>query len=154
MESGDVIGVHRLHDTMLIPYIHYAVYIGSGKIIHYSEDKVKEADMGSFFIGSPSRSYFLIDFEKLNRILNDYTSAPLRLEHYPNPLKFSRGPYKLYSAEETINRARSKIGEKKYNSVFNNCEHFAMWCKTGESESNQTADMLKLSNPERVYLTY
>ena len=29
------------------------------------------------------------------------------------------------------------MGEEKYNLVTNNCEHFAMWCKTGEAFSGQ-----------------
>lgn len=30
-----------------------------------------------------------------------------------------------------------RFGEEKYNLVTNYCEHFAMWCKTGESVSCQ-----------------
>ena len=29
------------------------------------------------------------------------------------------------------------LAKKKYNLVFNNCEHFAVWCKTGISDSEQ-----------------
>lgn len=42
-----------------------------------------------------------------------------------------------FDAETTITRARSRLGEKKYNLAFNNCEHFARWCRTGEHESEQ-----------------
>lgn len=38
---------------------------------------------------------------------------------------------------EVIHRARSKLGEKQYCPFTNNCEHFAMWCKTGKSSSDQ-----------------
>ena len=31
----------------------------------------------------------------------------------------------------------SRIGEQKYNLLFNNCEHFANWCKTGRHRSVQ-----------------
>jgi hypothetical protein len=44
---------------------------------------------------------------------------------------------KIYSDEETVERAFSRLGEKEYNLVINNCEHFAMWCKTGVSVSYQ-----------------
>jgi hypothetical protein len=44
---------------------------------------------------------------------------------------------KIYSDEETVKRAFSRLGEKKYDLVNNNCEHFAMWCKTGVSVSYQ-----------------
>jgi hypothetical protein len=36
---------------------------------------------------------------------------------------------------EVIGRARSNIGVKAYNAVFNNCEHFATWCKLGIPDS-------------------
>ena len=42
----------------------------------------------------------------------------------------------------TIKRARSRIGEKRYNLLFNNCEHFARWCKTGKHKSLQVENVL------------
>ena len=52
--------------------------------------------------------------------------------------------YHLYSPEETVQRAKSKIGERRYNLVFNNCEHFAVWCKTGLSESRQINELIRM----------
>ena len=46
----------------------------------------------------------------------------------------------------TLRRAMSRIGEKNYNLLFNNCEHFANWCKTGRHRSNQMEDWLKKSS--------
>lgn len=34
-------------------------------------------------------------------------------------------------------RAKSRLGENKYDLLFNNCEHFATWCKTGKHDSEQ-----------------
>ena len=45
--------------------------------------------------------------------------------------------YHLYSGEETVRRARGELGKEEYNLVTNNCEHFAIWCKTGLKESSQ-----------------
>ncbi|XP_078347972.1 uncharacterized protein LOC144633075 [Oculina patagonica] len=39
--------------------------------------------------------------------------------------------------DKVIRRAESKLGEGNYDPVTNNCEHFAMWCKTGNSSSDQ-----------------
>ena len=53
---------------------------------------------------------------------------------------------RCFDLATVVERARSKLGEKKYSPFINNCEHFAMWCKTGESSSDQvkkTADMMK-----------
>ncbi len=36
-----------------------------------------------------------------------------------------------------IKRAFSRLGERDYHLIFNNCEHFATWCKTGAHQSSQ-----------------
>ena len=40
---------------------------------------------------------------------------------------------KCFDSSEVVQRAKENIGKKNYNLVFNNCEHFAFWCKTGEN---------------------
>ena len=42
-----------------------------------------------------------------------------------------------FDPETVISRAESKLGEREYNAFTNNCEHFALWCKTGVSSSEQ-----------------
>ena len=37
----------------------------------------------------------------------------------------------VYSSDEILDRARSRMGEKEYNLLFNNCENFATWCRCG-----------------------
>ena len=50
--------------------------------------------------------------------------------------------YHLYSGDETVARARGELGKEGYNLVTNNCEHFAIWCKTGLQESSQVNQVL------------
>ncbi len=53
-----------------------------------------------------------------------------------------------------IQRAESRLGERKYNLLFNNCEHFAAWCKTGFSDSQQLRDFIPIistMNAEQLY---
>jgi hypothetical protein len=60
---------------------------------------------------------------------------------------FSRGEQvgvQVYGAADpsdrpdvVIKRAESRIGERDYHLVFNNCEHFVVWCKTGRHWSGQ-----------------
>lgn len=38
---------------------------------------------------------------------------------------------RLYRKEEVIARAYSKLGERSYNLLFNNCEHFVRWAFNG-----------------------
>lgn len=53
-----------------------------------------------------------------------------------------------------VRRAESRLGERKYNLLFNNCEHFATWCKTGVNDSQQVknfVDAIAKLNPENLY---
>ena len=52
--------------------------------------------------------------------------------------------YHLYTPEETVRRAESRLGERNYNIATNNCEHFAIWCKTGNSESTQVENFIQM----------
>ncbi len=60
------------------------------------------------------------------------------------------------SADVVIERAESRLGEEQYDLFFNNCEHFATWCKTGRRESAQLANfglrLEQLSLPEFRHL--
>lgn len=47
----------------------------------------------------------------------------------------------LYSADKIVQRALSRVGEDDYNLVFNNCEHFANWCITGNAKSYQVREV-------------
>ena len=58
-----------------------------------------------------------------------------------------RSDYKLYTPEQTIRRAESRLGESSYNLALNNCESYAMWCKTGVNISYQTLSVLFLMGP-------
>lgn len=43
----------------------------------------------------------------------------------------------------TLRRAMGRLGEQNYNLLFNNCEHFAHWCKTGRHRSRQVEGWLE-----------
>lgn len=36
-----------------------------------------------------------------------------------------------YSRKEIVRRAKSRLGEARYNPFFNNCESYATWCRCG-----------------------
>lgn len=53
-----------------------------------------------------------------------------------------------------VRRAESRLGERNYNLLSNNCEHFAVWCKTGVSESPQIQNFIPIitqMNTENLY---
>ena len=45
-----------------------------------------------------------------------------------------------------MGRAESRIGERDYDVFGNNCEHFAVWCKTGEACSSQVEAVRKANS--------
>ena len=111
-QSGDII----LTDRGL--YQHYGIYAGKGRVIHYA------AENGDFGINIGVRETSLNDFALNGKCRVVYIAG-------------NNIWAKKYSRKETVQRARSRLGEKHYNLVFNNCEHFAFWCKTGLSKSAQ-----------------
>ena len=42
----------------------------------------------------------------------------------------------------TLRRAMGRLGEQNYNLLFNNCEHFATWCKIGRHRSGQVDSVI------------
>ena len=46
-------------------------------------------------------------------------------------VKDSRYPVNEVEADDAWRRAEARIGEKEYNLLFNNCEHFVTECLTG-----------------------
>ena len=53
-------------------------------------------------------------------------------------LEYRDKSLEAHSVDESIVRARSRLREKRYNVLTNNCEHFVNWAKTGVSQSSQT----------------
>jgi len=112
LQAGDIIFTDR------VLYQHYGIYVGNGKVIHYA------ARNGDFGLDVGVRETYLEQFA----VDGKYGKVKL---------KGNYSGVKHFSGKETVRRAQSRIGEKSYNLLFNNCEHFALWCKTGKSKSIQ-----------------
>lgn len=116
LRNGDVIRVKRGL------YAHYGVYVDTpdgGHVIHYT--------------GTEGHS----DFKGVVRetLLAEFLNGDCEY----SVCCFERGKYpQIFSGDETVKRARARIGERRYNLLSRNCEHFAVECKTGRSESSQT----------------
>jgi hypothetical protein len=98
-------------------YRHYGIYTGRETVVHYLK-------CGGFPVAIEETS--LDDFSRGNSI---------HIRQFPSKTTFS--------PRETVWRAKSQIGQTGYNILFNNCEHFALWCKTGRYESSQAQDIWK-----------
>ena len=116
-QAGDVIFTERKNFKGLpIPYRHYGIYIGYKQVIHFRPPK------GCEEINSSQAD---IIQTTLDEFLN---GDELFVESVRDNFKF-----KPFPAQEVIERAKSKLGKYKgrYRLLFNNCEHFAHWCKYG-----------------------
>lgn len=123
VHPGDILVVER-RDKL---YFHYAVYVGNGRIIHYASDT---GDWGE---------HIYIHEAPLKEFTHD---VPI-IKICTFPEDSTLPGYHLYSAEETVERARSRLGEEKYDLFFNNCEHFAVWCKTNISNCRQIPNIFR-----------
>jgi HRAS-like suppressor 3 len=105
-------------------YTHHGVYVGLGRVVHYS------GLSGRFWQCGPVEEVSLSRFS---------VGRPLQIVDH------DRSPF---SPEEIVRRARSRLGENDYRVLTNNCEHFCNWCLTGISHSAQVQRPLRL--PFRV----
>lgn len=93
-------------------YTHHGIYVGQDQVIHYS-------GMASGISKGCVELTSLEEFSQGKTIkVKDYQKTP-------------------FTGHQICERAKSKIGESRYNILFNNCEHFATWCVTGEHYSEQ-----------------
>ncbi|GEM_PF-2061563 len=159
LEPGDILAVQRK-----LPYKHFAVYIDDNKVIHFAADGgdfgkpyIHEAPFEEFL--GDSSSYEVLDFgEKREKSFGEYIRNGSSYI-LGNPLRFIESirrdrQYHLYSNEETVERAKmvARLHERgdgsliipEYNLLMNNCEHFAIWCKTGVHESRQVDRFIML----------
>ena len=102
-------------------YDHHGIYIGNNQVIHY-------------FGFSEAFKKGAIEQTTLENFLGG--SDQFTVVHYPSSTA-------IYTNEEIVNRAYRCLGEDNYNLLFNNCEHFACWCVTGEKRSEQVRTVMR-----------
>ena len=99
--------VYVYREVVGIPYEHHGINCGDGTIIHYS--KIGDA--------------------KISRTSKEKFARGKAVYVKPQATAFI--------ADIVVSRAESRLGEQQYDLFFNNCEHFANWCKTGRNECLQ-----------------
>lgn len=150
--AGDVIGVERAFGF----YSHYGIYAGDGKVIHYASPRIGavpakvilETDFCVFLQGIPFLT--IIDFINFDVHLF-HESNSIRREKRKTILP-NQNKVKLYSPEDTILRARSRLYDSRYDLVNNNCEHFVIWCKTGLCTSRDVEHVFAIVHKRRISL--
>lgn len=163
LEAGDIIGVDRIGGI----YQHYAVYLGNSRVIHYQGERndfsfseaitIHESPLKDFLKEDKNYFVLLFDENKKNVIKLRSRTEFLEAEVLDRSI-FNDSNFHLYSSEQTIERVKNLLGENKYNLLFRNCEHIAVWCKTNVSCSFQVNKVLNLaensieSNPLSAFI--
>jgi hypothetical protein len=152
LARGDHIWVRRLGGL----YSHHGIDCGDGSVIHYSGDdwrssRVRQTDSEDFRLGG---TVHVRSYEEFYRVasLEDLIvgRASTRIQRLLDGLRGISFDDVDPSPEAVVRRARSRIGDGGFDFVFNNCEHFATWCKTGLSKSAQVEAIWKFAlNPGR-----
>ncbi len=115
-KKGDHIRVQRSGGL----YAHHGIYVSDSEVIHFtgndddsildwSKPEVIATDLATFLKGDVLE-------------VKEYTD-----EEFPD----------LYTPEQIVTYARACIGDRGYDLLFNNCEHFANVCTLGRFRSNQ-----------------
>ncbi len=158
-QYGDVIFASRFG------YNHYGIYSGDNKVIHYCKEEngtckgiIKETSLDYFLNGDKlhicrfneitlrklleenlllDKAFFLVGGPALYLLSKAY-------KFVSNESQETRSAKNIFDPQETVERARSSIGMKEYNLVVHNCEHFAIWCKTGVHSSKQVEKIIEI----------
>ena len=93
-------------------YTHHAVDLGDGYVVQYGRG-VADAARASVQITPRAK------FAK------------------GRPIELGTSP-RAYSPDEIVRRALNRVGERDYHLLWNNCEHFVTWCRSGRRVSRQT----------------
>jgi hypothetical protein len=102
-------------------YSHHGIYVGNGAVMHY-------AGLSRGWEAGPVEELPLQRFARGRSI---WVQAHVRPRFDP---------------DEVVTRARSRLGEDRYQLLTNNCEHFCEWCIQGQGRSHQVE---ALSNTPR-----
>jgi hypothetical protein len=93
-------------------YWHHGIDVGDGTVIHAA------GEPGRRKLGAVVRRTSMAEFVRGGQVERVDAVASL-------------------PGEEIVQRARRALGRGGYSLLFNNCEHFAYWCQTGELGSRQ-----------------
>jgi uncharacterized Fe-S cluster protein YjdI len=109
LDSGQEppLGAHGV--TPRRAYTHHGIYAGRGKVLQYG---------GGLRRGRVEE-------------------VPLRRFSRGRAIWIRPGEAAMQDRPEVVRRARSRLGETRYQLLRNNCEHFCEWCVRGQNHSYQ-----------------
>jgi hypothetical protein len=100
------------------------------------------ADHYVIYLGVHNNNHtFVANYTKGVRVINNDD-----LKHFLSylvPTDIDRFNGNEYERSNALRRAWSRVGEKAYNYLENNCEHFKNWVHRGENKSDQAENFIK-----------
>lgn len=116
MAKGDHIQVRRMGGL----YYHHGIDMGDGTVIHFSGEPLNRKTA------------------KVARVTEtDFLSGQAK-----EVIEYPSGESVL-PPEETVQLAEGLLDTEGYHLFYNNCEHFASYCKTGKKRSRQVQSLRK-----------
>ncbi len=99
-------------------YEHHGIYVGGGSVIHY-------AGLTNRRWRGPVEEVSLLRFAHGHEV---------RIRH----------DQRLFNCAEVVKRARSRLGERRYRILTNNCEHFCAWVLRDDFRSAQVEQLRRM----------
>ena len=139
MENLLKIGDHVFVDRSVLGiklYEHHGIYVGDDMVVHYNglaHGIVLEKSCFEEILSN------VVPLDKRNIAKVEMTS----LEEFASGdvLQVKKHADAPFSGQEVALRAKTRIGEQKYNLIINNCEHFCNECVFGEHVSEQVQNV-------------
>ncbi|CAH1244078.1 HRASLS2 [Branchiostoma lanceolatum] len=130
LKSGDLLEFPRK-----LGHSHWAVYAGNENVVHRtgSNDGLNLHPASSASVSGVQLDKAKVKEEPLSKVAG-------ASKFYINNYKDKDKKQAVLPGLKIVERARSQLGKSGYNLFFNNCEHFATWCRYGKGTSKQVSD--------------
>ena len=153
MAVGDHIAVARR--KFAVTYDHHGIDVGDGTVIHLTETsksdfKVVQTSLAEFLKGGEKQ---VIEYVRCIDVLLNHKSQMRSVhgrDHWLLPFldddRIDEIRKRIADPQRAVTEAQKYLGRKGYNLFADNCEHFAVFCKTGLAVSLQAIEYQKLSD--------
>ncbi len=164
MAAGDHIFVKR----MMGAYTHHGIDIGNKEVVHFTgvpaqkvNAKIEKVSIEEFLRGGRLQifryEYLLNELQRGNQSIRTMLFEKVLHDKYDLTDDLTKEKMikslisRINDQNFTVRTALNHVGEKGYNIFFNNCEHFAVYCKTGIKFSEQSELLLLFSKADTSF---
>lgn len=150
MAAGDHLIVERRR--WFGSYYHHGIDVGNDRVIHLTGTRKKDAtvietSLEEFLKGGVKEIWHYSTFVDLllayRRDMQDDYGRPDPMLPFLYEERIKEIRERIEDPERAVTEARKHLGKKGYDLFSNNCEHFAVFCKTGLAVSIQLIEYAK-----------